>query len=325
MAGRTATTEKPSQRSLEDLLGPQDEGGALVGPEEVEELRALAARSVQVPRTMVGIAAEDVQKAADLARAAFENSVRRTFTTDWVIFRAKDGAELGFLQDCGCERITGLWGIEFDRLSLEGFREEVYDEGGDRQISWEIMVGGRAALTGEHQVEIGFRSSSGFFGKAWDDSKDKPVERALVRVNIKKSALANGRGRLIRLLTGLGQVPKDQLVKLGHDPKLLRGVRFEQGSRGGGGEGGGASDAQLWKIVGEAHGLQKVAGLGKILGREDLHKLLREEAALTGGKGGTASALIQKLEALKKGDWTVAQFEQAAGVKLAGDEPGAEG
>lgn len=137
-----------------------------------------------------------------------------------------------YLQDVGCQRVRSLWGI-----SLAGInpREDVIEvkldgpEGGDFWI--EVQVRGRCAITDEENSELGGPGSDGFFGPAWEKSKDKPVERERVRSNIRKAAIANGQGRLVRRLTGLGSVPVARLAAIRLDRKRMRGTEFQSGTR----------------------------------------------------------------------------------------------
>ncbi len=319
MANET-TTERtsPAAERARELLEPRDTTGALVPVELIDELRERADAS---PRTLSALAASDVQQAAAAAVEMQRASIALTFPEDWVMFRAKDGAEVCFLEDVGCARVRPLWGISFD--SVDYRRDFIEHELDDGHLFIEATARATSALTGEEAVEIGSRSSDGFFGSAWAASESKPVERERVKSNIRKAALANARGRIIRTLTGLGQVPVKELRARGLDTSRVRGVEFQEGTRGG--SGSYASEPQIKAIVGEALRSQKVAGLQQ-LGLDWDHLADRVRAAsLTGGRGGKASKLIERLKNAEVGGVTVEQFEQALGVRLVESEPGSEG
>lgn len=316
----TATQER-TQRAFADVFPPQS-AGEVVSADLAAELREMAERSTQAP-TIAVLAARDVQQALDVAKALQESSIKLTYPEDWVIYKTREGVELAYLQDVGCQRVRPLWAITFDKVDLsEDFHLETLEDG---TVFVEVAVSGRCGITGEDNMEIGTRGSSGFFEKAWNDSADKPVMRAQAKANIRKAAIANGQGRLVRRFTGLGQVPKARLVACGLDPNRMRGTDFQSGTQGGSGAGAGASDPQLRKIAGDALQGGKVAGLDKtgITFQQLVDKL--REAKLSGGKGGTASSLIEKLMNVAKGGMTLEQFEGALGVKLVAGEHGAEG
>lgn len=306
MAKQTATADR--QRRIDEAFERGDDAHL---PAEIRsELRELVERE---PTTISVLAAGDVAKAYEAARALQESSIRLTNPEDWVIFKAKDGAELAYLQDTGCQRVRSLWGITFDRINL---REDVVEaklDGGDIYV--EVQVSGRCTITGEENSEIGARGSDGFFASAWESSKDKPVERERVRANIRKAAIANGQGRLVRRLTGLGQVPKARLLAIGLDEKRLRGTDFQSGTKGGSGDY--ASDPQLKKLVGDALMGGKVRDLESVGDFNALFAKLKR-AAIPKQK---ASQIIERLVKAGKGEITVAQFEDLVGTPLAGPPP----
>jgi len=312
----SSATQERAQKTFADLF-PHASGGEVITAELAQELRELAERSAQVP-TIAVLAARDVQQAFDTARTLQESSIKLTYPEDWVIYKTKDGVELAYLQDVGCQRVRPLWAITFDKVDLsKDFMLETLEDG---TVFVEVAVSGRCALTGEENMEIGTRGSSGFFERAWSDSVDKPVMRAQAKANIRKAAIANGQGRLVRRFTGLGSVPKTRLVACGLDAARMRGTDFQSGTQGG--SGNLASTPQIRMIAGESLRGGKVAGLDKLgLSFEQL------EAKLAGAQisKANASKIIEKLKGTEKGGATLEAFETDIGIKLTAHEPGSEG
>lgn len=294
--------------------------------EEFLERMAAGTRGALVPvlphaapeTTIAAVAVREVEEAARAARELQEASLKLTQPEDWVLFATRDGAQVCFLEDVGCQRVRPLWGITFDATDLR--RDLVDRELEDGHFIAEAIVRGRSAVTGEVVEEVGNRSSTGFFGKAWAASEGKAVEREQVKANVRKAALANARGRCVRTIAGLGQVPLARLVSAGLDPQRIRGVEIQNGTHGGAGDY--ATTPQVKKIAAEA--LKKVAGLADFMSYEELRSVVHS-AHLTGGRNGKASRLIDRLQNAELDAITVEKFEEALGVPLGQPEPGSEG
>lgn len=276
---------------------------------ELEERR----REPQI-ETFKGLTLQDVEGAINVIEKLQDASLRLTHPQDWVFFgRAEDPIKVYFLQDVGCQRIKDLWGITFDALNLR--RDTDAQELPDKSYVVEVAVRATSALTGGTVEEIGFRSSTGLFARDWQKAVDDEnhVEKARLKANVRKAALANGRGRCIRTITGTAQMPHERLAKRFTDEqmKLIRSADFQAGTKGGAGNY--ATDAQLAFIGREAG--KKVAGLQQAIEFDRLVEKL-SVASLTGGRTGTASALIDKLKNAKPNSWTVAQLEKELGVRL---------
>jgi len=300
-------TETATQRETEAYEILREIAQRVLQQQTLPAVRSPMAPTVPPP-TISSLAVEDVQRASEAAMELQAASIKLTYPEDWVIFKARDGAEIGFLMDDGCQRVRPLWGITFDRVDFRrDFTERETDDG---QFVIEAVVTARSALTGEDHIEVGFRSSLGLFEKAWNDSADKPVERAMVKANIRKSALRNARGRIIRTISGLGATPKARLIECGLDVRRIRGVSFESGSKGG--SGGYATEPQVNLICGEALNRKKVAGLDKLIEFSAL-KTAVEGASLPKAK---ASKLIERLKAVEPGAITVEEFQSVLGVTL---------
>lgn len=295
----TETRNMDAQQIIDELL-QRTESRALV---------PATPRTEEKPTTVSSIAATDVEQAIRVATLLQEASIKLTYPEDWVMFKTRDGAEVCFLQDVGCERVRPLWGVSFDKVDLrQDFDEELLDDG---HLYVSAATSAHCAVTGEYVQEIGSRSSVGFFEKAWQSAAEKPVERKNVASNIRKAAMANARGRVLRTIMGMSQVPRERLRECGLDVRKIRGVEMQEGTRGG--SGSYASDAQVNKIVGEVIRQKKVRGL-TMTWNELADKV--KAASLSGGRGGKASKLIEKLMAAAPESITVEQFEQALGVSL---------
>ena len=227
--------------------------------ELVDELREV----VVVDDTIAGLVLDKTMDVLQKHRELVEASIKLTYPEDWVVYPTRDGAKLCYLQDVGCQRIRGLWGISFDRTDLmRDMLEERVDEGDDTHFQYLARVGGRCSVTGEESDELGSRlTSDGLFKKNWEDAKNEPSERARLKANVRKAALANGQGRLVRKFTGMNSLPITALEQYGMDVTRCRGIRFESGTKGGSGDG--ASEPQLRRLAGVACMEGKVEGFRK--------------------------------------------------------------
>ncbi len=291
----------------QDLLAPRDESSLPALPGEL--VNRIREEIESEPRTISVLAASDVKQAEAAARALQEAAIRLTFASDWIIFEAKDGARLGYLQDAGCQRVRALWGIDFSRCSPRDDLEESTTP--DGHFCVEAYVEGHCKLTGETIQEFGWRSSMGLFEKAWAEAtKDElHVTIAKLKADVKKSAIANAQGRIVRRATGLSQVPAEKLCQLlGVAPDKLRGFKFRSGTQGGGSSStSDASEAQVNLIVNEAVRGKKVAGatdLGVIRGFVEQARLTKQ----------TASKVIETLKAAKERGVSSDQFLALIGV-----------
>ena len=291
-------------------------------PRSDAHLPALAGEIVQeiessTPSTISVLAATDVQKAVAALAELQAGSIKLTIVEDWVIFTAKDGAQLGYLQDAGCQRVRSLWGINFS--DLDPRRDLLEETLPDGHLVVDAYVTATCNVTGERIQEIGHRSSIGLFESAWKKAveNDDHAGRARLRADIRKSAIANAQGRIVRRATGLSQVPVHRLCQvLGVKPERLRGIRFESGTRGGGGGGmNDATDGQIRMIAGQATKERKVNGIGAF----------NDAEALVRGANLTKAQATKVIDALKAAQQPLSrgQFEHLLGIVA--PEPGSEG
>jgi len=161
-------------------------------PVTLNELAALKGGAVEV------IAAR-VQILETLHRA----SIRATAPEDWLLFKAPEdqgGQIVGYLQDCGGDRVRDLWGIEiYDVTAPE--KIETNDPGVFHVL---IRGSGTCKLTGQtiENVEGGRASTDDFCkGKSGID----------LVLAVRKAARANLDGGLTRALAGMQSVPLDEI------------------------------------------------------------------------------------------------------------------
>lgn len=208
-------------------------------------------------RTLAGMTLADTEATITKVNVLIEASIKLTYPEDWLVNESPDGHQLCYLQDSGCQRIRKLWGISLDPIdqSRDVVEEKIDDA--DHNTQFLVSVNGRCEATGEELSDLGNRQSDGIFAKAWRDSKDEPRERARLRAEVRKSALANARGRLIRGFTGMNQVPIQKLAECGLDVSRCRRTDRQTGTRGGAGNL--ATTPQLRKLAGVACHEGKVA------------------------------------------------------------------
>lgn len=213
-----------------------------VDPEIETEMRELAAIDP------IRDAEQRVQAAAAMSVALRRATIAQTLPQDWVFH-----GDFAYLQDCGCQRVAGLWGIEFDKTALRDFQREDLPDG---HIRFEVMVTGRSTRTNLERTEIGTRSTASEFFKArWEKAIDEEdtAKQHQILMDVKKSALTNAHGRVVRALTGMGHMPNDQLKQtLGDSAGKATNVAHQTQ--------GGATEATLKKIAGLACMEQRVKG-----------------------------------------------------------------
>jgi hypothetical protein len=171
----------------------------------------LALRRPDVPVTLVDLAALKGEAVAiieariqvvDTLRRA---SIRATSPADWLLFKSPDeqgGQVVGYLQDCGADRVRDLWGIEiFD------VRQPEKVVGNDPTIFHYLIRGsGRCKLTKQILEEVeGGRSSTDDFckGKTGLD----------LELAVRKAARANLDGNITRELAGMKSVPLEAIAE----------------------------------------------------------------------------------------------------------------
>jgi hypothetical protein len=164
-------------------------------PVSLSDLAALKGGAVEVIEARVQIL-------KTLRRAA----IGATSPEDWLLFKAPDeqgGQIVGYLQDCGADRVRDLYGIE---VFAVGKPEKIV--GADPAIFHYLVTGsGRCGLTGQvlEHVEGGRSSTDDFCrGKTGVD----------LELAVRKAARANLDGGVTRELAGLKAVPVGELAEV---------------------------------------------------------------------------------------------------------------
>ena len=180
-----------------------------IEPEIVDRPSGLELRRPGVPVDLNDLAArrsegvQIIQSRQLILETLRKAAIRVTSPADWVLYKAPDeagGQIVGYLQDCGCDRLRDLYGIEiFDVSPAQKLSAD------DPNVFHYLVTGsGRCKLTGQIlEVVEGGRSS------ADDVCKGKSgIELELL---VRKSARANLDGNITRELVGLKSVPIDEL------------------------------------------------------------------------------------------------------------------
>lgn len=202
------------------------------GPEPEVGLSAdqrMALRSPGLGGNVVGLSmipdrARDILQARiDILRTLRTASIKATFATDWLKFYNKDtGQEMAYLQDSGCERVIKLWNI----VSIDGVPPVPEKFSADGQFQWVFRGSAKSEMTGEQALDIeGTRYS--------DDPFFKGTTGLRLDYLVKKSARANWDGNVLRTLSGLGNVPVEELAACGlNTEKCHKGRGYDRTPEG---------------------------------------------------------------------------------------------
>lgn len=171
----------------------------------VEVAEALALRRPDTAITLADLASrkgealEIIEARVQILTTLRSAAIRATSPEDWLLFRSPDGLTIGYLQDCGCDRVRDLYGIEVYGVSRP---ERIASEAGT--FTYLVEGSGRCNLTRQvvEQIEGG-RSSTDDFCK---DKTGADLELA-----VRKAARANLDGNITRELAGMKSVPVDEL------------------------------------------------------------------------------------------------------------------
>lgn len=117
---------------------------------------------------------------------------------DWLLFRSEDGRVTAYLQDCGCERIRPLWGIDIHPTKTEKIDQ-------DKQ-EYMVVVTGDAVSNVTKKVVEGLEGA-----RCSTDDFCRYKNGAQKLLSVRKAARANLDGGCVRELTGLSSVPMEEL------------------------------------------------------------------------------------------------------------------
>lgn len=127
-------------------------------------------------------------------------AIRATSPEDWLLFKDRKGAVIGYLQDCGADRVRDLYGIEiYDISKPEKKRIEASED-----FMYLITGCGRCSLT--HQT---LESIEG--GRSSRDDFVRDLDGVELELAVRKAARANLDGNITRELAGLKSVPLSDL------------------------------------------------------------------------------------------------------------------
>jgi hypothetical protein len=179
-----------------------------------------------IPGTLADLANRQHQGVTIIeARAAIINTARAaaikmTRPEDWLLFRDPTPLlEVGYLQDCGCDRVRDVFGI--DIFDVERPERQELSSG---EFMYVVTGSGRSRLTQQvlERVEGGRASTDDFILK-----QKPPLEGAQKELAVRKAARANLDGNITRELSGLKSVPLHEILSVfGGD--LFRS-RFREG------------------------------------------------------------------------------------------------
>lgn len=156
-------------------------------------------------------------------------SIKVTGPQDWSIQGGKP-----YLEIMGCMKIAQLWGVNFkDRVFKPEGGERITDGKGDYIL---FTVHGRAEFKGRTVEDVGTASTrDDFFGtkkNAEGNRVPKPLEDVDLE-NIKKKAVTNLQGRLLKKILGLSYNLED-LKAAGINLDRVNKTEYASGGAGGG-------------------------------------------------------------------------------------------
>jgi len=172
---------------------------------------SLVLRDPGVPTTLgelsalKGEALEIIETRATILHTLRVAAIRATHPEDWLLFKspAEQGGQIvAYLQDCGCDRVRDLFGIEV--FDITPPQRIAGTEAG--AFHYVIVGSGRCKFTRQDVENMeGGRSSTDDFCK---DKKGPDLELA-----VRKAARANLDGNITRELAGLKSVPIEELSR----------------------------------------------------------------------------------------------------------------
>lgn len=156
-------------------------------------------------------------------------SAKVTNANDWTIQNGNP-----YLQNTGCMKIAQLWGVNFkERVFIPESGELRQD---DKGVYYLFTVQGRAEFKGRTIEDVGTCSTRDeFFGTRKDErgiKQYKPLHEVDLE-NIKKKAVTNLQGRLLKKILGLSYT-MEELTAAGVDLSKSPAVNYAGGGAGGG-------------------------------------------------------------------------------------------
>lgn len=129
-----------------------------------------------------------------------------------------------YIDDDGCQKIARTIGISYSQPAVDGYYDT--DEKTKEKV-WVVEVSGEASAFGQSLHEVGACTSSDQFLAR----RDLPMIQ--LKIEVKKKAYANWRGRCVRGLLGLKELTWEELEKYGFTRDGANSVDFKKGGKGG--------------------------------------------------------------------------------------------
>jgi hypothetical protein len=198
-----------------------DENGTIepeVLKDEIQKRRTVVPSTLSELAALKGEAIEIVEARIQVLETLRKAAIRMTHPTDWILYRSDDGNVTGYLQDCGCDRVRDLYGIEVYDVNPP---EKI--SGIEGEFTYIVRGSARCKLTRQVLEDVeGGRSSTDDF------CKDK--EGAELELTVRKAARANLDGNLTRELSGLKNVPLSEIeAAYSASSKKVDGCRLGRG------------------------------------------------------------------------------------------------
>lgn len=156
-------------------------------------------------------------------------SIKVTNYSDWSLQNGKP-----FLENSGCMKIAQLWGVNFLDREFVPESGERLEDGRGRYVLFTCQ--GRAEFKGRTVEDIGTCSTrDDFFGTKKDDKGNRQLKdlEDVDLENVKKKAVTNLQGRLLKKILGLNYTIED-LQNAGMDLNKIGKVAYAEGGAGGG-------------------------------------------------------------------------------------------
>jgi hypothetical protein len=192
---------------VDDDLGDDPGAPEVLNPDKPPP-DAIALRRPDVPVTMNDLAAlrkyghEVIDARIEILETARRAAIRRTWPSDWNLYKARDAHITAFLHDAGCERVRDVVGIEIRNVS-----DPIYVPG-ESSDDYAIQFTGDGYCkftTQTVEAVIGVRYSNEDFVK--------DVKGIARRMAVTKAARANLNGNIVRQLAALKQVAPEELTE----------------------------------------------------------------------------------------------------------------
>jgi hypothetical protein len=187
-----------------------------------EEESLVPASSIVDLSTQLGRGIDIIKARAQILETARKAAIRMTSPEDWVRYRdPKTGIEIAYLQDAGCQRMRGVFGISTYSVSAP---EKIMMADGN--FVYVVTGSGRCGLTQESLENVeGARSSADDF----ITRQNPPLKGAQLEMAVRKAARANLEGNITRKLAGLGSVPYLEIEAIFKEDRTKTENRFRKG------------------------------------------------------------------------------------------------